>query len=71
MLLQMKRIGEESGLLDDMLAKVTDHYDTAVSNAVVSLSSLMEPLSMSILGVLVGVPMIAMYLPIFMLGSVF
>ncbi|MBT4522612.1 MAG: type II secretion system F family protein [Halieaceae bacterium] len=70
MLLQMISIGEESGALDDMLDKVAQHYEEAVDNAVDSLSSLMEPLIMSILGVLVGGLMIAMYLPIFMLGSV-
>ena len=70
MLLQMTAIGEESGSLDDMLGKVADHYEAAVDNAVNSLSSLMEPMIMSLLGVLVGGLMIAMYLPIFMLGSV-
>jgi type IV pilus assembly protein PilC len=70
MLLQMVSIGEESGALDDMLDKVATHYEAAVDNAVDSLSSLMEPLIMSILGILVGGLMIAMYLPIFMLGSV-
>ena len=52
-----------------MLGKVADHYEAWVDNAVDSLISLMEPLIMSILGVLVGGLMIAMYLPIFMLGS--
>ncbi|MFT4520370.1 MAG: type IV pilus assembly protein PilC [Halioglobus sp.] len=70
MLLQMVSIGEESGALDEMLDKVASHYEEAVDNAVDSLSSLMEPLIMSVLGVLVGGLMIAMYLPIFMLGSV-
>ena len=70
MLLQMISIGEESGALDEMLDKVANHYEDAVDNAVDSLSSLMEPIIMSILGVLVGGLMIAMYLPIFMLGSV-
>ncbi|SRR6056297_690614 len=70
MLLQMVSIGEESGALDEMLDKVATHYEEAVDNAVDSLSSLLEPLIMSILGVLVGGLMIAMYLPIFMLGSV-
>jgi type IV pilus assembly protein PilC len=70
MLLQMTAIGEESGSLDDMLGKVADHYEATVDNAVDSLSSLMEPMIMSLLGVLVGGLMIAMYLPIFMLGSV-
>ena len=70
MLLQMVSIGEESGALDDMLDKVATHYEEAVDNAVDSLSSLMEPIIMSVLGVLVGGLMIAMYLRIFMLGSV-
>ena len=70
MLLQMVSIGEESGSLDEMLDKVATHYEEAVDNAVDNLSALMEPLIMSILGVLVGGLMIAMYLPIFMLGSV-
>jgi type IV pilus assembly protein PilC len=70
MLLQMVSIGEESGALDDMLDKVASHYEEAVDNAVDNLSVLIEPMIMSILGVLVGGLMIAMYLPIFMLGSV-
>lgn len=70
MLLQMTSIGEESGSLDEMLGKVADQYETLVDDAVDNLSSLMEPLIMSILGVLIGGLMIAMYLPIFMLGSV-
>lgn len=70
MLLQMVSIGEESGSLDEMLDKVANHYEEAVDNAVDSLSSLMEPIIMSVLGILVGGLMIAMYLPIFMLGSV-
>ena len=53
-----------------MLSKVADHYEASVDNAIDSLSALMEPLIMSILGVLVGGLMIAMYLPIFMLRSV-
>ena len=70
MLMQMVSIGEESGSLDDMLGKVATHYEDAVDNAVDSLSSLLEPIIMSILGVVVGGLLIAMYLPIFMLGSV-
>ena len=70
MLLQMTAIGEESGSLDEMLGKVADQYEAQVDNAVDSLSSLMEPIIMSILGVLVGGLMIAMYLPIFMLCTV-
>ena len=70
MLLQMVAIGEESGALDEMLEKVAIHYEDAVDNMVDSLSSLLEPMIMSVLGILVGGLMIAMYLPIFMLGSV-
>jgi type IV pilus assembly protein PilC len=70
MLLQMTSIGEESGALDDMLGKVADHYEAAVDNAVDNISSLIEPMIMSVLGVVIGGLMIAMYLPIFMLGSV-
>ena len=70
MLTQMVAIGEESGALDEMLEKVATHYEAAVDNMVDSLTSLLEPMIMAILGVLVGGLMIAMYLPIFMLGSV-
>ncbi len=70
MLLQMVSIGEESGALDDMLEKVATHYEDLVDNLVDSLTALLEPMIMSVLGVLVGGLMIAMYLPIFMLGSV-
>jgi len=70
MMVQMVAIGEESGSLDSMLGKVADFYEEEVDNAVDSLSSLLEPLIMAILGVLVGGLVIAMYLPIFKLGSV-
>jgi len=70
MLLQMVAIGEESGALDAMLDKVANHYEAEVDNAVDGLTSMMEPLIMSVLGILVGGLMVAMYLPIFMLGSV-
>lgn len=70
MLIQMVSIGEESGALDDMLAKVATHYEETVDAMVDGLTSLLEPLIMSVLGILVGGLMIAMYLPIFMLGSV-
>lgn len=69
-LLQMTSIGEESGTLDEMLSKVADQYEMQVDNAVDSISSLIEPMIMSFLGILIGGMMIAMYLPIFMLGSV-
>src|ERR1700742_3246527 len=67
---QMIAVGEESGSLDAMSAKVADFYEEEVDNAVDSMSSLLEPLIMGILGVLVGGLVIAMYLPIFKLGSV-
>ncbi|NIB40043.1 type II secretion system F family protein [Pseudomaricurvus alkylphenolicus] len=70
MLLQMTAIGEESGALDEMLDKVATYYEEQVDNMVDGLTSLLEPLIMSVLGVLVGGLMIAMYLPIFQLGSV-
>jgi len=71
MVVQMVAIGEEAGSVESMLAKVADFYEEEVDNAVDSLSSLIEPIIMSILGILVGGLIIAMYLPIFMLGSVF
>jgi type IV pilus assembly protein PilC len=67
---QMVAIGEESGALDSMLGKVADFYEEEVDEAVAALSSLMEPLIMVILGVLIGGLVVAMYLPIFKLGSV-
>jgi type IV pilus assembly protein PilC len=70
MVTQMVSIGEESGALDNMLGKVADFYEDEVDEAVGALSSLMEPLIMVILGVLIGGLVIAMYLPIFKLGSV-
>jgi type IV pilus assembly protein PilC len=66
---QMVAIGEESGSLDAMLSKVADFYEQEVDDAVDGLSSLIEPLIMSILGVLVGGLIVAMYLPIFKMGS--
>jgi type IV pilus assembly protein PilC len=70
MVTQMVAIGEESGALDAMLGKVADFYEDEVDEAVASLSSLMEPLIMVILGVIIGGLVVAMYLPIFKLGSV-
>jgi type IV pilus assembly protein PilC len=67
---QMVAIGEESGALDGMLSKVADFFEEEVDEAVGALASLMEPLIMVILGVLIGGLVIAMYLPIFKLGSV-
>lgn len=70
MLIQMTTIGEESGSLDEMLDKVATYYEEAVDNLVDSLTSLLEPMIMAVLGILVGGLMVAMYLPIFQLGQV-
>lgn len=69
MVVQMVAIGEESGSIDSMLAKVADFYEEEVDNLVDNLSSLMEPIIMVILGILVGGLIVAMYLPIFKLGA--
>ena len=70
MVIQMIAVGEESGSLDDMSSKVADFYEEDVDNAVDNLSSLLEPMIMAILGILVGGLVVAMYLPIFKMGSV-
>lgn len=70
MVVMMVSIGEESGSLDSMLAKVADFYEAEVDDAVAALSSLMEPIIMVILGTLIGGMVVAMYLPIFKLGQV-
>ncbi|WP_278398102.1 type II secretion system F family protein [Stutzerimonas kunmingensis] len=70
MAVQMTAIGEESGSLDEMLAKVATFYEDEVDNMVDGLTALMEPIIMAVLGVLVGGLIIAMYLPIFQLGAV-
>jgi len=71
MVVQMVAIGEEAGSVETMLGKVADFYEEEVDNAVDSLASLIEPMIMAVLGVLVGSLIIAMYLPIFKLGTVF
>ncbi len=70
MVIQMVTIGEESGELEQMLTKVADYYEEEVDNMVESLSSLLEPLIIAILGLMVGSLVVAMYLPIFKMGSV-
>ena len=70
MLIQMTAIGEESGALDEMLGKAADFYEEAVDNLVDNLTTMLEPMIMSVLGVLVGGLLVAMYLPIFNLGNV-
>lgn len=70
MVIQMVGIGEEAGSLEEMLDKVATFYENEVDNAVDGLTSLMEPLIMAFLGIVIGGLVIAMYLPIFMMGSV-
>jgi len=70
MLIQMVGIGEESGALDEMLAKVADYFEAAVDDAVDNMTTLMEPLIMSFLAVVIGGLVIAMYLPVFKMGEV-
>ncbi|WP_165006779.1 type II secretion system F family protein [Neisseria yangbaofengii] len=70
MVIQMASIGEESGSLDDMLNKAAEFYEDEVDNSVAQLSSLMEPIIMVVLGLLIGVLLVAMYLPLFNLGNV-
>ncbi|WP_153145618.1 type II secretion system F family protein [Dechloromonas sp. H13] len=70
MVTQMVAIGEESGALDSMLAKVADFFEQEVDDAVEAMSSLMEPIIMVVLGTLIGGMVVAMYLPIFKLGAV-
>lgn len=70
MAIQMVGIGEEAGSLEEMLDKVATYYENEVDNAVDGLTSLMEPMIMAFLGIVVGGLVIAMYLPIFQMGSV-
>lgn len=70
MIMQMIKIGEESGALDTMLDKCAAYYEAEVDNAIDGLTALLEPIIMSVLGTLIGGLMIAMYLPIFQLGQV-
>ena len=69
LLYQMIAIGEESGTLDNMLDKVACHYEEAVNDVVDNLTDLLEPLVMTILGIVIGGLLVAMYLPIFRLGN--
>lgn len=70
MMIQMTAIGEEAGALDDMLNKAAEFYEEEVDNAVATLSSLMEPIIMVVLGVIIGTILVAMYLPLFNIGNV-
>jgi type IV pilus assembly protein PilC len=71
MVIQMTAIGEESGSLDNMLFKVAEFYEEEVENAVDTLSTLLEPIIMVVLGTLVGGMVISLYLPIFKLAGTF
>lgn len=70
MMVQMAAVGEESGSLDGLMAKVADYYEQEVAEAVARLSNLIEPVLMVVLGLLIGGVVIAMYLPVFRMGSV-
>lgn len=70
MMVQMVGIGEESGALDAMLDRVASYYEEEVDNLVDSLTSLIEPFIIVLLGSLVGGLVVSMYLPIFELGTV-
>jgi len=69
LLVQLVAIGESSGTLDTMLEKAASHYEEQVSQALEQLTSLLEPAIVLVLGLLVGGLVVAMYLPIFQLGS--
>ena len=69
MVTQMISVGEATGALDNMLTKIADFYDDEVDGAVATLTSLLEPMLMVFLGVTVGFVIIAMYMPIFQMGS--
>jgi type IV pilus assembly protein PilC len=71
LMIDMVAVGEESGKLDLMLSKVANFYDEQVNHSTHQLTTLMEPLMMLILGLLIGILVIALYLPIFRLGSIY
>jgi type IV pilus assembly protein PilC len=70
MVIQMVTIGEESGALDSMLAKVADYYEEQVDAAVDNLTTMLEPMIMAFLAVVVGGLVVSMYLPLFKMGEV-
>ena len=69
MVIQMISVGEETGGLDTMLAKIADFYDQEVDTAVKGLTSMIEPLIMVVLGAVIGTIVIAMFMPMFSLGE--
>jgi type IV pilus assembly protein PilC len=70
MVIQMIQVGESTGALDSMLNKIADFYEDDVDQAVTNLTALLEPALMVFLGIVLGGLIVAMYLPIFQLGSV-
>jgi type IV pilus assembly protein PilC len=70
MVVQMIAVGEATGALDNMLNKIADFYDEEVDSAVAALTSMLEPMLMIFLGITVGFVIVAMYMPIFQMGSV-
>lgn len=70
MVIQMVQIGEESGAIDKMLAKVADYYEEEVDEMVEKISAMMEPMIMAFLGIVIGGLVLAMYMPIFKMGEV-
>jgi type IV pilus assembly protein PilC len=69
MVVSMISVGEATGALDNMLNKIADFYDDEVDSAVAALTSMLEPMLMIFLGVVVGFVIVAMYMPIFQMGS--
>ncbi len=69
MVVQMISVGEATGALDNMLNKIADFYDDEVDSAVGALTSMLEPMLMIFLGITVGFVIVAMYMPIFQMGS--
>jgi type IV pilus assembly protein PilC len=70
MVVQMIAVGESTGALDKMLQKIAESYEDEVDNAVAAMKQLIEPTMIVVLGGLIGVLVVAMYLPIFQMGTV-
>ena len=70
MVVQMIRVGEETGSLEDMLSKISDFYDEQVNAAVAGLTSIIEPILIAFLGIVIGSIVIAMFMPIFKMTTI-